>query len=147
MRFVGTFDYTMDERGRLPLPPMYRDAFREGIVLSQGHPDRCLRVHTRVDFERLAQEFAGDSMLSQRGRNLRRAFAASARDVVLDNQNRILVPASLRQFAGIEKQVLVIGNWECLEIWDPSRWEAVSEQLSANLVDSMEAAAERRDRA
>ncbi len=145
MRFVGTFDYVMDERGRVPLPPVYRDAFREGIVLSQGHPDPCLRVYTKTAFDEQASEFTSDSTMSQRGRDLRRAFFASARHVELDNQNRILIPPPLRQWAGLERQVLVIGSWECLEIWEPARWEAETERLMSSLTATMESASERQN--
>ena len=145
MRFVGTFDYVMDERGRVPLPPVYRDAFREGIVLSQGHPDPCLRVYTKTAFDEQASEFTSDSTMSQRGRDLRRAFFASARHVELDNQNRILIPPPLRQWAGLERQVLVIGSWECLEIWEPARWETESERLMSSLTATMESASERQN--
>jgi MraZ protein len=143
VRFVGTFDYVMDERGRVPLPPVYRDAFREGLVLSLGHPDRCLRVYTRTAFDEQADEFTADSTMSQRGRDLRRAFFASARHVELDNQNRILIPPPLRQSAGLEKQVLVIGNGECLEIWEPSLWEQESQRLMSSLATTLESASER----
>ncbi|MBI5288757.1 MAG: cell division/cell wall cluster transcriptional repressor MraZ [Chloroflexi bacterium] len=135
----------MDERGRVPLPPIYRDAFREGVVLSQGHPDPCLRVFTRGAFEAQASEFTADSAMLQRGRDLRRAFFATARHVELDKQNRILIPGPLRQSAGLDREVLVIGTGECLEIWDPKRWEAESDRLMSTLGATMESAVERRN--
>jgi MraZ protein len=144
LHFVGTFDYAMDERGRVPLPPVYRDAFREGIVLSQGHPDRCLRVYTRGAFDAQAVEVTADSLMLKQGRDLRRAFFASARNVELDKQNRILIPTPLRQWAGLDRQVLVVGTGECLEIWDPTRWKDESEQLLASLAATMESSIERR---
>ena len=144
MRFVGTFDYAMDERGRVPLPPVYRDAFREGLVLSQGHPDSCLRIHTRSAFDALASEFTADSTMLKRGRDLRRAFFASARDADLDKQNRILIPQPLREYAGLDRQVTVIGAGECLEIWDPVRWEAESGRIMSTLASTMESSTDRR---
>jgi MraZ protein len=144
VRFVGTFDYAMDERGRVPLPPVYRDAFREGLVLSQGHPDSCLRVYTRSAFDEQASEFTADSTMLQRGRVLRRAFFSAARDAELDKQNRLLIPGPLREFAGLEKQVLVIGAGDYLEIWEPSRWEAESERIMSTLASTMESSTERR---
>jgi MraZ protein len=122
----------------VPLPPVYRDAFREGLVLSQGHPDSCLRVYTRSAFDEQASEYTADSTMVQRGRDLRRAFFSSARDVELDKQNRILIPHPLREYAGLERQVLVLGTGECLEIWDPSRWEAESARLMSTLASTME---------
>jgi MraZ protein len=74
----------------------------------------------------------------RRGRDLRRAFFASARPAELDKQNRILIPTPLRQYAGLDRQVLVIGTGESLEIWDPARWESESERLMSTLEATME---------
>ncbi len=144
MHFVGTFDYVMDERGRVPLPPVYRDAFREGLVLSQGLPDQCLRVYTRQAFDKLAQEVLEDSTLTQGGRDLRRGFFGTARHAELDKQNRVLIPPPLRQVAGLEKQVQVVGNGEYLEIWAVEGWEAESARLMSSIGSTMESASERR---
>lgn len=135
----------MDERGRVPLPPVYRDAFREGVMLSQGTPDPCLRVYTWTAFESLASEYSADSPMVQRGRDLRRVFFPAARHQELDKQNRILIPPPMRLYAGLERQVLVIGAGESLEIWEPARWEAESERLMSTIAATMEAASERRN--
>ena len=83
MLFLGTFDYAMDERGRVPLPPRYREAFRTGIVLSQGSPDRCIFLHTMEAFERHARDVTARPALHRSGRVLRRGahppFATSVR--------------------------------------------------------------------
>jgi MraZ protein len=144
LQFVGTFDYSMDERGRVPLPPIYRDAFREGIVLSRGQPDPCLRVYTRSAFEELASEYTADSTLAQRGRDLRRAFFAASRHSDLDAQNRVLIPGPLRQYAGLERQILVVGVGEYMEIWDPARWEQEQSRIMSTIAATMEASTERR---
>jgi MraZ protein len=144
VHFVGTFDYVMDERGRVPLPPVYRDAFREGLVLSQGHPDQCLRVYTRKAFDKLAEEVLEDSTLTQSGRELRRGFFGSTRYAELDKQNRVLIPPPLRQVAGLDKQVQVVGAGEYLEIWPSEGWEAESTRLMSSIGSTMESASERR---
>ena len=133
----------MDERGRIPLPPIYRDVFREGIVLSQGHPDACLRVYTRSAFEQQASEYTAESALTQRGRDLRRAFFGATRHADLDAQNRVLIPGQLRQYAGLEKQILVIGVGEYLEVWDPERWEEEQSRIMSTIAATMEASTER----
>jgi transcriptional regulator MraZ len=131
--FLGTFDYAMDERGRVPLPPRYRDAFRDGVVLSQGSPDRCLRLFTPEAFERQASELTQESAWRRRGRDARKAFFSRSHPVELDKQNRILIPAGLRSYAGLSGTVLLIGAGEYLEIWSPDAYEAemsrVDEQL------------------
>ncbi|MHB8377924.1 MAG: division/cell wall cluster transcriptional repressor MraZ [Dehalococcoidia bacterium] len=137
MYFLGTFDYAMDERGRLPLPPRYRDAFREGIVLSQGSPDRCLHVYTWSAFERQADQYTAESAMRRKGRVLRRALFADAYSTELDGQNRVLIPSPLREYAGLSGKVLVVGGGERLEVWSPTEYEAerarVAEELPATL--------------
>jgi MraZ protein len=142
--FSGTFDYAIDERGRVPLPPVYRDSFREGVVLNEGHPDRCLRVYTRSAYDEQASEFIADSWMAQRGRDLRRVYFATARHLELDKQNRLLIPPPLRQYAGLDRQVLIIGSGEYLEMWDPARWLEEFGRIRESVAHTFEATAERR---
>src|SRR5258706_15239840 len=109
----------MDERGRLPLPPRYRDAFRDGIVLSQGSPDRCVRISTQLAFNQQADDYTAESALHRKGRTLRRGFFGRTYDAELDKQNRVLIPAPLREYAGLVGKVLVVGTGEYLEVWAP----------------------------
>jgi MraZ protein len=135
--FLGTFDYAMDERGRVPLPPRYRDAFRDGIVLSQGSPDACLRVFTRVAFDAEAEQFTSEPAAHRKGRVLRRSLFSRAHETELDGQNRVLIPQPLRDYARLSTRVLVVGAGECLEIWSPEAYEAemarVDEQIEHTL--------------
>ena len=127
----------MDERGRVPLPPKYRDAFREGIVLSQGSPNPCLRVYTQSSFDAQAAEWTAPSAMRRKGRDLRKLFSRSF-EVELDKQNRILIPAALRAYAGLEGKVLVIGTGEYLEIWSPEAYAREMERVDANLEATLE---------
>ena len=124
MLFLGTFDYAMDERGRVPLPPRYRDAFRDGVVLSQGSPDKCLRLYTQEAFDQQATELTQESAWRRRGKDVRKAFFSRSHPAELDKQHRVLIPASLRTYASLSGTVLVIGTGECLEIWSPAEYEA-----------------------
>ncbi|MDP9238424.1 MAG: cell division/cell wall cluster transcriptional repressor MraZ [Chloroflexota bacterium] len=138
MYFVGTFDYAMDERGRLPLPPRYRDAFRDGIVLSQGSPDRCVRISTEFEFDRHASDYTAESPVHRKGRTLRRVLFARTHKAELDKQNRVLVPASLREYAGLTGKVLVVGAGEYLEVWAPDEYEAEMSLVDAQLESTLE---------
>ena len=102
MLFVGTFDYAMDDRGRVPLPPKYRDGFRAGAMLVQGSPDRCLRVYTLDEFQKESAQYTALPTLHRKGRDLRRHWFSQVHDVQLDQQSRVLVPALLRSFADLE---------------------------------------------
>lgn len=138
MYFLGTFDYAMDERGRVPLPPRYRDAFREGIVLSQGSPDRCLRVYTQTSFTSQATEFTAESAMRRKGRDLRKALFSRSHEAELDKQNRVLIPAALREYAALSGKVLVIGAGEWLEIWSPEAYTKEMARVDAELETTLE---------
>ena len=112
MLFLGTFDYAMDERGRVPIPPRYRDAFRDGVVLGQGSPDPCVRIYTPEAWDAHSAQYLQQSAMRRRGRVLRRALFASAHPASLDAQNRLLIPGPLRAYAGLDTKVLVVGAGE-----------------------------------
>ena len=128
----------MDERGRLPLPPRYRDAFRDGVVLSQGSPDRCLRVYTEAAFTALASEYTAESAMHRAGRDLRSVFFSRSVHAELDKQNRILIPSPLREYAGLLAKVTVVGAGEYLEIWSPASYEAEMARVDAELPAMLE---------
>ena len=138
MLFLGTFDYAIDERGRLPLPPRYRDAFREGIVLSQGSPDRCLRLYTQAAFDEQAAQYRAASPLQRKGRDLRKVFFSRSHTTELDKQSRILIPAALREYAGLSNKALMIGAGEWLEIWEPEAFAAEMTRVDNQLETTLE---------
>jgi MraZ protein len=137
--FLGRNDYAMDERGRVPLPPRYRDVFAHGAVLSQGAPDRCLRLFTSESFEREAARYTRTPGTRRAGRITRHAFFPRSSSVELDKQGRILIPTHLRDFAGLRGTVVVVGAGEWLEIWDPERFETEMALVDDQLEDTLEA--------
>lgn len=120
--FLGRYDYAMDERGRVPLPPRYRDAFLKGAVLNQG-PDPCLRLFTPESFEQQAELYTRELATERKGREMRQSFFANCFSVELDRQGRILIPQPLRTYASLDASVLVSGAGEWLEIWHPDRFQ------------------------
>lgn len=141
MYFLGRYEYAMDGRGRVPLPPRYRDVLVLGAVLSQGSPEPCLRLYTAESFEQQAALYTSEPATRRAGRITRHAFFARSFSVELDRQGRILVPGPLRVYAALEGNVVVVGAGEWLEIWNPERFEAemavVDDQLESTL-ESME---------
>ena len=109
----------MDDRGRVPLPPKYRDAFRAGVMLVQGSPDRCIRVYTPDEFTKESAQYTSLSAMQRKGRDLRRHWFSQAHDVQLDQQSRILVPAPLREHARLDSRVTISGCGDWLEMWAP----------------------------
>lgn len=138
MLFLGTFDYAMDERGRVPIPPRYRDAFRDGVVLGQGSPDPCVRIYTPATWEEHSARYLQQSAMRRRGRDLRRILFSTAHNAAPDAQNRLLIPAPLRAYAGLDSKVLMVGAGEFLELWAQERYE----QEMARIEDSLESTLE-----
>jgi len=116
--FLGRYEYAMDERGRVPVPPRYRDLFLRGAVLNQG-PDSCLRLFTEESFEQQASLYTGQPAIERSGRVTRHGFFANCFSVEPDRQGRILIPAPLREYANLQGSVIVAGAGEWLEIWSP----------------------------
>jgi len=124
MLFLGKHDYSMDERGRVPMPPRFREALMQGIILTQGTPDRCLRAYPALGFDETAAPYLSDPVTTRSGRVMRRAFFSGAYQAELDRQGRVLIPPVLRQWAGLDGQVIVVGTGEGIEIWNAGDFEA-----------------------
>ncbi len=120
--FLGRFEYAMDERGRVPVPPRYRELFTPGAMLNQG-PDPCLRLFTSESFQQQAELYTSNPAIEEVARMTRRAFFANSFSVELDKQGRILIPTTLRTYARLENNVIISGAGEWLEIWSPQQFE------------------------
>jgi len=121
MRFMGTFTPKLDEKGRLFLPAKFRDRLAEGVVVTQGQ-ENCLVVWPPEVFDREADRASEKSMTSKAARGYNRTFFSGGDEVVPDKQGRIGIPANLRAYADLEREVVVIGVRDRLEIWNPTRW-------------------------
>ncbi len=121
--FLGEHQHTLDEKGRIVLPAKHRQGLANGLVLTKGQ-DRCLYV---FPIERWDQEVNRVNALprtDRRARNFARAFFAGADQQTLDSQGRITVPPHLRSYAGLDREVIVLGGGDRVELWDASTWEA-----------------------
>jgi MraZ protein len=114
----------MDERGRVPLPPRFREALMPGIILTQGTPDHCVRAYPVDGFEQQAALYMSDPVTTRSGRVQRRAFFSGAYQSELDRQGRVLIPPVLRQWANLEGSVVIVGIGEGIEIWNTEDFEA-----------------------
>src|SRR5688572_5878320 len=137
MLFLGKHDYSMDERGRVPMPPRYRDAFMQGVILTQGSPDRCIRAYPQNGFEEQAALYMSEPATTRSGRVRRRAFFSNAYPAELDRQGRVLIPQTLRDFAGLSNHIVVAGAGEWLEIWNTENFDAAIEQEEAEFLEDM----------
>ena len=138
MIFFGTFEHSLDERGRIAIPARYRSAFVDGGILRRG-PEGCAELYTQASFDEEVQRRLGSENGNRRtsGRRVRRAFLPDAFGVELDRQGRILAPAPIRDEANLVGKILIIGCGDYLELWHPERWA----QERAR-VDALEAGAD-----
>ena len=120
--FFGEYEYRIDEKGRAPLPPKFRAAFADGIVLVPG-AEKCILAYTPSEWKELAGDLTTSPLPTSKMRKLSRALFASAFELSLDAQGRIAIPATLRQHAGITADVIVAGNNAYLELWDKKTWQ------------------------
>ena len=135
MAFRGTFDHTLDAKNRLTIPAKFRAVLAEGVVLSKGI-ERCVQVWTPGGYDGyVSAALRGVHPLSQEARKLTRFFAANAIDTELDAAGRVMVPGFLLEHAGLQKEAVVTGAGDCLEVWDRTAWADYNAALSAELPD------------
>ncbi len=138
--FYGEFDYKIDEKGRLPIPPKYRAAFKDGIVLTPG-AENCLTAYTAVEWKKLSSTLTNSPLSRSKMRKLSRALFATAFSTRIDNQGRIAIPAPLRDHAQITDDVIVAGANTYLEIWNKASWEeekADAQEQAWQIIESLE---------
>ena len=120
---LGTHTPRLDDKGRLVLPARFREALAGGVVMARGQ-DRSVVVWPAAEFEHHAQRVTEASRSDPRMRAYQRVLFSGAVDEVPDRQGRVTVPASLREYAGLERDVVVVGNGSTCEIWNAESWSA-----------------------
>ena len=124
---LGQHRYQLDVKGRVALPAKFREAFADGVFLTLAE-DSCLYAFPRPEWERRRAELGLRAMSSQAARARARIFFANAEHVELDGQGRMVIPQKLRHQAGLQREAVVIGVSEWLEIWPAEAWERYEQQ-------------------
>lgn len=127
--FLGEYEHNVDSKGRIAVPAKFRPQLDGGLVLTRGF-ERCLQVFPMEVWQKLSEQISGLSLGQVEMRQLRRLVFSSAFDTELDKQGRILLPAGLRLYAGIDDQAVVTGMNTYFEIWSKTAWGATLEMLS-----------------
>jgi MraZ protein len=138
--FFGEFEYRIDDKGRVPIPPKFRTELREGLVLAQG-VENCITLYPLAEWKKLADTLTSSLLTSGKLRRLKRAIFATAFSINLDRQGRIALPLPLRQYAEITEAVVIVGANNYLEIWNKLHWEkekAISQEQAWQIVESLE---------
>ena len=125
--FVGQFEHALDAKGRIVLPASFRSSFDQSGFLTKGS-EGCLALLTPERFRDIAQTMASRSEEGDvRHRSAKRSFGAGAARILPDKQGRIAVPEDLRSFANLERECVIVGVIDEVEIWDRSRWQQITE--------------------
>jgi MraZ protein len=133
MAFRGHFDYSLDAKNRLNIPAKFRATFSSGVVLAKAL-EPCVAVWTPETFDSWTQSFLSNlNPVSPERRKLTRYFAGSSFDVDLDSAGRVTLNGALLEHAGIQKEVVIVGNLDHLEIWDRDRWNDDQQALNAEV--------------
>ncbi len=124
--FYGEFEHNIDPKGRLILPSKFRDTCKECAIdrffLTRGL-DKCIFMFAEDEWRSQEQKFKSMSFTRQESRNFNRMFFAGATDVKPDKQGRFIIPSYLKDFSGIDRETVVIGVSNRIEIWDKKRWK------------------------
>ena len=119
--FLGTHTPRLDDKNRVILPARYREQLVDGLVMSKGQ-DRCVVVWTKPGFDQYAEELAQGKHTVADMRRYTRVLFASAYDDTPDKQGRITIPQPLREYAGLTRDCVVVGQNTRIEIWEPQAW-------------------------
>ena len=119
--FMGEYNHTIDAKGRLIIPARFRELLGEEFILTKGL-DGCLSIYPMDAWEAFETKLRALPLTNKNARTFTRFFVAGATNCELDRQGRILVPQTLREFAGLEKEVVLTGNLDRIEIWSKEKW-------------------------
>lgn len=123
--FMCEYSHTVDAKGRLIVPAKFREVLGDAFVICKGL-DHCLYIYSNEDWENFAKQLSSLPLTNKAAREFVRFFLAGASPVEVDKLGRILVPASLRSFAGLDKDVVLAGVGHRIEVWSKEKWEGES---------------------
>jgi len=138
--FFGEFEYRIDEKGRVPIPPRFRGELRDGIVLTPGI-ERCINAYPLSEWKKVSTTLTTGSITPGKMRKLHRAIFATAFRLNMDGQGRIALPIPLRDYAGIDDEVVTAGVNTYLELWNKEQWEvekAASQEQAGQIIETLE---------
>ena len=138
--FLGEFEYKIDEKGRVLIPPKFRRELKEGVVLMPG-VEKCINVYPMAEWKKVAATLTTGSVTPSKLRKLNRAIFATAFSLSIDGQGRIALPIPLQDYAGIEDEVVIAGANTYLELWNKEQWgteKVVSQEQAWQIIESLE---------
>lgn len=135
--FIGEYKYSIDEKKRLAIPPKFRQVLGKKAVITKGL-DQCLFLYSAKEWGVLAEKISKTPLTQADARGFARVMLAGAMEANIDNMGRILVPDYLKNYAGLEKKVVVAGIYNRIEVWDESKWQQYNEKTESAVGDIAE---------
>jgi len=129
--FLGEHRHTLDDKSRVTIPAKYRKALEDGLVVTKGF-ENCLFVFSKTGWLEFSEQIRQLRTLRKDARTLSRFLFGGACEDDLDKSGRVVVPQSLRQWASIKKEIIVIGVSSRLEIWSKEKWEKVEKEAASS---------------
>jgi MraZ protein len=137
--FIGEYVHNLDEKGRLAIPVKFRRDLVEGAVITRG-VDKCLFLYSKNEWTKLAKKLTHLSINQAKNRAFSRLMLAGAAEADLDNQGRVSLPQHLKEYAGLNKKVVVAGLYDRIEIWNEEAWnefKTQTEKESENIAEQL----------
>jgi MraZ protein len=135
--FLGTYVPKLDDKGRIILPAKFWDELASGVVVTRGQ-ERCLYVYSKVEFESLALRIREASVTDKQTRDFLRLFLSGASQEAPDSQRRVTIPMNLREYAGLGRDLTVIGAGNRAEIWNTEAWNTYYDSVESQYVNTSE---------
>lgn len=134
---TGEYNHTVDAKGRMIIPSRFREDLGGEFVITKGL-DGCLFIYPENEWNAFEEKLRTLPLTNRNSRTFTRFFLGSAIECELDKQGRVLLPASLRTFACLEKDVVLVGVLNRIEIWDKSKWDENNAEACENMDDIAE---------
>ncbi|NQS99568.1 MAG: division/cell wall cluster transcriptional repressor MraZ [Candidatus Omnitrophica bacterium] len=139
--FYGEYAHSLDRKGRIIFPAKFRQVSRENYIerfyITRGL-DKCLFVFTEEEWKLQEQKFKSLSFTKAESRKFNRLYFSGACEITLDKQGRVLLPKYLKEYAGIERQIVVVGVANRIEIWSQKRWKEFYQNTQKDFEDIAE---------
>lgn len=136
--FIGEYKHTVDAKGRVSMPARFREELGESFFITRGM-ENCLFIYDQTEWAAMDDKISKLRLTAKNARAFQRMFYAGAMEVAPDKQGRILIPTHLREFAKIDKDVMIVGVSNRIEVWSKDRWEEYMASDSMNYDDLAEA--------
>ena len=135
--FIGQYEHSVDQKGRLAIPSKFRKGLSDGAVATRGL-DGCLFLFSRSKWQKIAESVGQLPETKSSARVYARLILAGASELEFDNQGRAIIPGYLRKYAGIGSSAVVIGLYDRLEIWSKTKWNKYVEKNEAKAAEIVE---------